>query len=100
MEEDTIYQSAFQEPVRKCTVASMRGEGTVILRWRLMGPLDFSELGEWKYQTRRQTLEGLPEQLGQLSLSINSQSMGRHQKSRQVTVLLGQPTFMFPTQRD
>lgn len=94
-EEDTGYQSAFQEQVRKCMVTSMREEGNVILKWRSMGPLDLSELGEWKYQTvtHSQTLEGLPEKVGQLSLG----SVGQHQPCSQVMVLLGQPTFMFPT---
>lgn len=61
-----------------------------------MGPLDLNESGEWKYQTRNQTLEGLPERFEQMNLG----SVGQLQQTSHVMVVLGQLTFTFPALRD
>ncbi|KAG8139482.1 hypothetical protein E2320_002247, partial [Naja naja] len=71
VEEDIGCCNTFQAPGGERSITSMREARTMILEWRLTGPLDLSESRDWMYQTaaRHQTLGLLPERLGQLSLS-------------------------------
>lgn len=74
-----LYQAEEQfagQPMRQeRQVAAVRAEHTTIFEWRATMPADLSEPRECVVQPllRSQTLEGIPENFGQLSVSSLSQ---------------------------
>lgn len=68
----------------------------VTLERRLTRPLGLNKSGEWKYQTRSQTLEGLPERFKQMYPGI----IGQLQQTGHVMAVLDQLIFTFPLEQD
>lgn len=70
----------------------------MIFKWRVTGPLDLSDSGDWRYQitVHSQTLEELSERFDQLSLG----SMGCSHQPKCTGLILNQPTLTFPSRQD